>query len=58
MTVRIEKDGPITTVIHSTPEARNAMDPASVGAISEEGISGAGRFKSGKGRHGEFDDIS
>jgi len=29
----------------------------SVGVISEEGISGAERFKSGRGRHGEFDDI-
>ena len=28
MTVRIEKDGPVWTVIHSRPEARNAMDPA------------------------------
>jgi len=29
----------------------------SVGVISEEGISGAERFKSGKGRHGGFDNI-
>lgn len=29
MTVRIETDGPVWTVIHSRPEARNAMDPAS-----------------------------
>ena len=29
MTVRIEKDGAVWTVIHSRPEARNAMDPAS-----------------------------
>lgn len=27
MTVRVEKDGPVWTVIHSRPEARNAMDP-------------------------------
>jgi hypothetical protein len=27
MTVRIEKDGPVWTVTHSRPEARNAMDP-------------------------------
>ncbi len=27
MTVRIEKDGPVWTVVHSRPEARNAMDP-------------------------------
>ena len=29
MSVRIEKDGPVWTVIHSRPEARNAMDPES-----------------------------
>ncbi len=29
MTVRVEKSGPVTTVIHSRPEARNAMDPSS-----------------------------
>jgi len=29
MTVRVEKDGPIWTVIHSRYEARNAMDPNS-----------------------------
>ena len=35
MTVRIEKDGPVWTVIHSRPEARNAMDPKSAKAIYE-----------------------
>jgi len=29
MTVKIEKDGPVWTVIHSGPEARNGMDPVS-----------------------------
>ena len=29
MAVRIEKDGPVWTVVHDRPEARNAMDPAS-----------------------------
>ncbi len=33
MTVRIEKNGPVTTVIHSRPEARNAMDVASADAL-------------------------
>lgn len=33
MTVRIEKSGPVTTVIHSRPEVRNAMDPASADAL-------------------------
>ena len=33
MSVRIEKDGPVWTVIHSRPEARNAMDPASAKAL-------------------------
>lgn len=33
MTVRVEKDGPVWTVIHSRPEARNAMDPESAKAL-------------------------
>ena len=33
MSVRIEKSGPVTTVIHSRPAARNAMDPASAEAL-------------------------
>lgn len=33
MTVRIEKSGPVTTIIHSRPEVRNAMDPASADAL-------------------------
>jgi enoyl-CoA hydratase len=35
MTVRIEKDGSVWTVIHDRPEARNAMDPASADALTE-----------------------
>jgi enoyl-CoA hydratase len=35
MTVRIEKDGPVWTVIHSRPEARNAMDPTSADALTQ-----------------------
>ena len=35
MTVRIEKEGRIWTVIHSRPEAKNAMDPASAVALEE-----------------------
>ncbi len=35
MTVRIEKDGSVWTVIYSRPEARNAMDPASADALTE-----------------------
>ena len=35
MAVRIEHNGPVTTVIHSRPEARNAMDPASAKALTE-----------------------
>ena len=34
MAVRIEKDGPVWTVIHHRPEARNAMDPASADALT------------------------
>src|SRR3954471_9862396 len=33
MTVRIEKKGKVWTVIHSRPESRNAMDPASAEAL-------------------------
>ena len=35
MTVRIEKDGPITTVINDRPEARNACDPATSDALHD-----------------------
>ncbi len=34
MTVRIEKDGHVWTVIHDRPEARNAMDPESADALT------------------------
>jgi enoyl-CoA hydratase len=33
MAVRVETSGPVVTVIHSRPEARNAMDPASAEAL-------------------------
>jgi enoyl-CoA hydratase len=35
MAVTIEKSGPVTTVIHARPEARNAMDPESADALVE-----------------------
>jgi enoyl-CoA hydratase len=35
MTVRIEKEGRVWTVIHSRPEAKNAMDPASAAALEK-----------------------
>ncbi len=35
MTVRIEKKGKVWTVIHSRPQARNAMDPESANALVE-----------------------
>jgi enoyl-CoA hydratase len=35
MTVRAEKQGPVTTVIHSRPKARNAMDPDSAQALND-----------------------
>jgi hypothetical protein len=41
MTVRIEKNSGVWTLIHSRPEA----------------IEGSRRFASGKGRHGDFGDI-
>jgi enoyl-CoA hydratase len=34
MAVRIEKNGPVWTVIHDRPEARNAMDPDSADALT------------------------
>ena len=35
MTVRVEKDGPITTIINDRPEARNAVDPETGEALVE-----------------------
>ena len=35
MTVRIEKDGAVWTIVHDRPEARNAMDPASADALTD-----------------------
>jgi enoyl-CoA hydratase len=35
MTVRVEKQGVVTTVIHSRPEARNAMDTESAQALHD-----------------------
>lgn len=35
MAVRVEKNGPVWTIIHSRPEARNAMDPESSTALYE-----------------------
>ena len=34
MTIRIEKEGSVWTVIHDRPEARNAMDPVSADALT------------------------
>ena len=34
MTVRIDRKGPVWTVIHDRPEARNAMDPESADALT------------------------
>ena len=63
MTVRIEKRDRVWTVIHSRPEARNAMDPESAEALlrafksfASEAIEGARRFAGGRGRHGDFSD--
>ena len=35
MTVRIEKQENVWTIIHSRPESRNAMDPESADALYE-----------------------
>ena len=34
MTIKIEKDGSVWTIIHDRPEARNAMDPKSADALT------------------------
>src|ERR1700731_4379716 len=34
MAVKVEKDGPVWTVIHDRPEARNAMDTTSADALT------------------------
>ena len=36
MTLTIERDGPVTTLIRDRREARNAMDPASAEALTAE----------------------
>ena len=35
MTVRVEEDGPVTTIINDRPEARNAVDPETGDALVE-----------------------
>lgn len=35
MSVAVERDGPVATIIHNRPEARNAVDPASAEALVE-----------------------
>ena len=35
MTVTVERDGPVTTIVHARPEVRNAMDKASANALVE-----------------------
>ena len=35
MSVRVEKTGAVWTIIHSRPEARNAMDPESADALQD-----------------------
>ena len=35
MTLMVERDGPVTTLIRDRREARNAMDPASAEALTE-----------------------
>ncbi len=35
MNVRVEKQGPVTTVILDRPEARNAVDPETAGALAD-----------------------
>jgi enoyl-CoA hydratase len=60
VTVRVEREGPVTTVIMSRPGTRNAVDGAIAaeyrhGLISlEQAGQGAARFASGAGRHGDF----
>ena len=48
MTVRVERAGPITTVILSRPDRRNAVDGPTASLLSQA----AG----GAGRHGSFHD--
>ena len=55
MSVRIEKQGKVWTVIHSRPEAKNAMDPASAEALEalpriRSRCRGRGRGALGRGR--------
>jgi enoyl-CoA hydratase/carnithine racemase len=66
--VRIEKQGPVTTVVLHRPEARNAVDRETADALSaagagdrrhglralESAAEGVQRFAQGAGRHGKF----
>ena len=47
MTVRVEKDGPVTTIINDRPEARNAVDPETGDALVEAFL----EFESGDERN-------
>ena len=57
MTLTVERDGPVTTLIRSRIEARNAMDPASAEALtdalarlrSRSGAIGRGAVRRGRG---------
>lgn len=51
--MRSERNGPVTTVVLSRPEVRNAVDGPTAQVLSlAEAAEGVARFTSGAGRHG------
>ncbi len=61
MSVRVEKNGPITTVILARSEVRNAEEAlllefqGGLQVLESESLPGASRFARGAGRHGRFE---
>ena len=60
--VRVERDGPVATVLLSRAERRNAVDGATALRLSsalralDEVQEGLERFRAGAGRHGSFEE--
>ena len=57
MTVRIEKEGRVWTVVHDRRSALRSHGLTVREALVKDGVAGAARFKDGLGRHGNFEKI-
>ena len=69
-TVHVTREGPVTTVTVDRPDRRNATDRATAAALADAFrafeadddarvavLTGATRFKDGRGRGGSFEDL-